>query len=117
MLFPRACGIVHDGHVASNLEYTVRPLRRLPTEPAPRALALVERSRPNPERPRLADPELEAKMTAMEQARAIEYAAQEDALDRLERAVEEIEDSQDGTVLVELADDDSIVHHAANLLR
>lgn len=95
----------------------MRPPRRLPTDPVPRALALVERSRPSPDRPRLSDPELEAKMVEMESGRAVDYAAREDVLDRLDKIREEIDESEDGVVRVELDETDSVVHHVDNLRR
>ncbi len=99
------------------MELLMRPTRRLPTDPVPRALALVERSRPSTNRPRLTDPELEARMAAMEAERAMDYAEREDVIDRLDRVAETIDESADGVVRVELDDDDSVVHHLRNLRR
>lgn len=89
----------------------MRPMGRLPTETTKRAIALVERSRPSLTRPRLTDPELEARMQAAESQQAVRYARKEDACDRVSRAVEDIEESADGIVIA-IDDEDSVVHHA-----
>ena len=93
----------------------VRTLDRLPTDPSQRAVALVERSRPTSDRPRLSDPDLEAKMMAAESERAVRMAAREDVFDRLDRAREMVEESEDGVISVELDDEDSLVQHVAVL--
>jgi hypothetical protein len=88
---------------------------RLPTDPVDRAHALVERSRPKADRPRLSDPELEARMVEAEQDRAVRFAAREDVFDRLDRVRETIDESEDGVISVEVNDEDSLVHHIAEL--
>lgn len=87
----------------------------LPSDPTRRALALVEASRPNPARPRLSDPELEAKLSQAESDRALLFAQREDLCDRLERVSEMIEQSGDGTISVEIDEETSAVHHAIDL--
>jgi hypothetical protein len=89
----------------------VKPQDRLPTDPSQRALALVERSLPSVARPRLADPELEAKMVAAEQERALRMASREDLFDRLDRVTRMVEESDDGVIQVEIEDNDSLVQH------
>jgi len=93
----------------------MRPQDRLPTEPVARAAALVERSRPSPTRPRLSDPELEAKLCEAESERAARFAAREDLFDRIDRARELVDESEDGVISVELSDEDSVVQHIAVL--
>lgn len=93
----------------------MRSQDRLPTDTGARILALVERSRPNSVRPRLSDPELEARLVEAEAERAVDLAAREDVFDRLDRAKQMVDDSKDGTVFVELDDEDSVVHHVAAL--
>jgi hypothetical protein len=91
------------------------PREPLPTDPSQRALALVARSRPTANRPRLTDPELEARMVAAESERAVRYAAREDMVDRVERATALVDGSEEGVVSVDLDEEDSTVHHVANL--
>ena len=88
---------------------------RLPTEPGARAAALVERSRPNATRPRLSDPELEARLIEAESERAARFAAREDLFDRVDRVRELVDESEDGVISVELSDEDSVVTHIAVL--
>jgi hypothetical protein len=88
----------------------------LPTEASQRALALVEASRPNSSRPRLSDPELEARMSEREAEQAVRHAQREDLIDRLERVTELVDGSEDGAVAVEIDGETSAVHHAMDLV-
>jgi len=60
-------------------------------------------------RPRLSDPELEARMSELESRQAIDYAMSEDMCDRLFRLGRTLEESEDGVILDELEDDSSLV--------
>lgn len=80
----------------------------------------MRRSLPtNSDRPRLSDPELEARLNAIERDSAARYAASEDISDRLDtitRAIDAGPDG-DGIITVELDGDDSTVHHAEEVRR
>jgi hypothetical protein len=93
----------------------VRPQDRLPTDASQRALALVERSRPTAVRPRLSDPELEAKLIEAESERAVRMADREDLFDRVARVTQMVDESEDGAIRVEIEDNDSLVQHVAIL--
>lgn len=93
----------------------MRPRRPLPVDPAARARVLAEQSTPNETRPRLSDPDLEARMTAAEAERAIRYANREDLADRIERVTKMVDDSEDGAVTIEFGEEVSTVHHAVDL--
>jgi hypothetical protein len=76
-------------------------------EGASRVLALVERSAPDPDRPRLAE-EWERQLADIDAKSAACYASMEDLSDRLDRVAAEIDDG----VIVEDADEgDSLVVH------
>lgn len=68
-----------------------KPARvRLPDQTQPRIRALVERSAPDPERPRL-NPEHEAAFEQVDRASAACYASAEDLSFRLRRAAERVD--------------------------
>jgi hypothetical protein len=80
----------------------------LPTG-AGRVIALVQRSAPDPTRPRLAD-EWETQLAEVEARSAGCYASMEDLSDRLDQF---IQDLSDGVVVEEIneEEDDSLVFH------
>lgn len=96
----------------------MRKLQRLPTDTVRRKRVLERRSSPTPGLPRLADPVLQARLDAADAERAKHYARQEDICDRLERVAEAIDESsieEDGAVIDELSEEDSLVHHISAL--
>lgn len=80
---------------------------RLPQGPQ-RIVALVERSTPNPDRPRLSA-ELEAQLAELDRKSAACYALMEDISDRIAQLADKI----DAEAIVEspIDDNDSLVHH------
>lgn len=90
------------------------PPARLPTNPRLRAIALVERSLPNPQiEP---TPEAQERRTQANQ-RAVLYAKQDEVGDSMMRLRDDIEGLDDG-VVVDMSDPDdsrSVRHHLAEL--
>lgn len=76
------------------------------------AIAAVERSLPNPHRPRL-NTEMEAALEPLERRAALVYTDAELAVQRLQAVVDEVE--SDAVPIEELWDDDSVVTHLAEL--
>lgn len=73
-------------------------------EGAGRVMALVERSAPDPDRPRLSD-EWERQLADIDAKSAACYASMEDLSDQLDRVARELDD---GVVVEQAADDDSL---------
>lgn len=67
-------------------------------------MALVERSAPDPDRPRLSE-EWERQLAAVDAKSAACYASMEDLSDQLDRLAHELDD---GVVVEQAADDDSL---------
>jgi hypothetical protein len=74
---------------------------------AGRVIALVERSAPNPDRPRLPE-EWERQLVEIDAKSAACYASMEDLSDQLDRLAHEMDD---GVVVEEASEEDSLVVH------
>jgi hypothetical protein len=81
----------------------------LPASDAARVLALVERSAPDPERPRLGE-EWEVMLADIDAKSAACYASMEDLSDRLDRLAVAIRE-EDGVVIDDVREEDSLVVH------
>jgi hypothetical protein len=68
--------------------------KRLPSRTIPRISALVARSRPNPDRPRL-DEEVEKRLEPLEQETACTFAEMEEATFEINRAAAELADEDE----------------------
>ena len=88
----------------------VEPRMRMPSRDE--AIAAVERSLPNPARPRLST-EMEAHLEPIERRAALVYTDAELAVERLRALVDEVE--SDAVPVAELLGDDSVVNHLEEL--
>lgn len=95
----------------------------LPSDPHERALALVARSSPNPDRPRgILSPAIERQLEQADRDRAVMYASMEDITDRLHQLANEIDRSSEGVfdcVNFDVGDDggDAVVVHIDEVQR